>query len=573
LILYIFNQFNTIRRRIMKLKIPLLIVALITISILLHFFFLANRKADMILINANIYTLDNSMYKPDAIIVRENKIFDLGKSEEILSKYKSDKIIDLKGKTVLPGLIDAHAHMFGLGQMLNSLVLVGLNSAGQIVDKVKEKASTITTGEWIYGRGWDQTLWLDKSFPTKDVLDKIAPNNPVILGRIDGHAIWVNQKAIKLANVSRSTKDPEGGKIVRDKDGNPTGVFIDQAVDLIKIAVPLPSDTEVEKCILLSARECIKYGLTEVHDMGLNEQFIRVYKKLVDENKLPLRIYGAIDAPSDTWNEFSSKGPLIGYGNGKLTIRAMKLYADGALGSRGAALLESYSDDPGNRGLTMRGEDEMENLTKQAIEKGFQVCIHAIGDRGNHIVLNVFEKISKDKIISDSRFRIEHAQVVSLDDLPRFKSLSIIPSMQPIHATSDMDWAEVRLGPNRIKGAYAWKSLLNSGSIIPAGSDFPNDIMQPLWGFYAAITRKDKDGKPEDGWYPEQCMTREEALKSYTKWAAYTAFEERLKGTITIGKLADLTILSNDIMTISPNEILTTNVEMTIVDGKVVYSK
>jgi predicted amidohydrolase YtcJ len=557
----------------MKLKIPLLIVALITISILLHFFFLANRKADMILINANIYTLDNSMYKPDAIIVRENKIFDLGKSEEILSKYKSDKIIDLKGKTVLPGLIDAHAHMFGLGQMLNSLVLVGLNSAGQIVDKVKEKASTITTGEWIYGRGWDQTLWLDKSFPTKDVLDKIAPNNPVILGRIDGHAIWVNQKAIKLANVSRSTKDPEGGKIVRDKDGNPTGVFIDQAVDLIKIAVPLPSDTEVEKCILLSARECIKYGLTEVHDMGLNEQFIRVYKKLVDENKLPLRIYGAIDAPSDTWNEFSSKGPLIGYGNGKLTIRAMKLYADGALGSRGAALLESYSDDPGNRGLTMMGEDEMENLTKQAIEKGFQVCIHAIGDRGNHIVLNVFEKISKDKIISDSRFRIEHAQVVSLDDLPRFKSLSIIPSMQPIHATSDMDWAEVRLGPNRIKGAYAWKSLLNSGSIIPAGSDFPNDIMQPLWGFYAAITRKDKDGKPEDGWYPEQCMTREEALKSYTKWAAYTAFEERLKGTITIGKLADLTILSNDIMTISPNEILTTNVEMTIVDGKVVYSK
>jgi predicted amidohydrolase YtcJ len=497
----------------------------------------------------------------------------LGKSEEILTKYKSDKIIDLKGKTVLPGLIDAHAHMFGLGQMLNSLVLVGLNSGGQIVEKVNEKVSTTTPGEWIYGRGWDQTLWLDKSFPKKDALDKVAPNNPVILGRIDGHAIWVNQKAIELANVSRSTKDPEGGKIVRDKDGNPTGVFIDQAVDLIKKVVPLPSDTEVEKCILLSAQECIKYGLTEVHDMGLNEQFIRVYKKLVDENKLQLRIYGAIDAPSDTWNEFSSKGPLIGYGNGKLTIRAMKLYVDGALGSRGAALLESYSDDPGNRGLTMMGEGEMENLTKQAIEKGFQVCIHAIGDRGNHIVLNVFEKISKDKNISKSRLRIEHAQVVSLDDIPRFKVLNIIPSMQPIHATSDMDWAELRLGPDRIKGAYAWTSFLNSGSIIPAGSDFPNDIMQPLWGFYAAITRKDKDGKPEAAWYPEQCMRREEALRSYTTWAAYAAFEERLKGTITIGKFADLTILSKDIMTISPSEILTTDVEMTIVDGKVVYSK
>jgi predicted amidohydrolase YtcJ len=481
--------------------------------ILLHFFFSTNRKADMILINANIYTLENSVDKPDAIIIRDNKIFDLGKSEEILSKYKSDKVIDLKGKTVLPGLIDAHAHMFGLGQMLNSLVLVGINTPDQIVDKVKEKVPTTTSGEWIYGRGWDQTLWSDKSFPTKAGLDKIAPNNPVILGRIDGHAIWVNQKAIELANVSKNTKDPEGGKILRDKDGNPTGVFLDQAVDLIKKVVPLPSDTEVERCILLSAQECIKYGLTEVHDMGLNEQFIRVYKKLVNENKLPLRIYGAIDVPSDTWDEFSSKGPLIGYGNGMLTIRAMKLYADGALGSRGAALIESYSDDPGNRGLTMMGEEEMEKFSKQAIEKGYQVCIHAIGDRGNHIVLNVFEKISKDKDISESRFRIEHAQVISPGDIPRFKALNIIPSMQPIHATSDMDWAELRLGPDRIRGAYAWKSLLNSGSIIPAGSDFPNDIMQPLWGFYAAITRKDQDAQPENGWYPKQCMTREEALK------------------------------------------------------------
>ncbi len=557
----------------MKLKILLLIVALIAIMVILHLYFSYNRKADMILINGNIHTLDGSNNQPDAIVIRKNKIFDLGKSKEILAEYQAESVIDLKGKTVIPGLIDAHAHIFGLGQMINSIVLVGINSVEKIVEKVKDKASSTVPGEWIYGRGWDQTLWQEKTFPTKDILDKVAPNNPVILGRIDGHAIWVNQKAIELANVSSATKDPEGGKILRDKDGNPTGIFIDKATELIEKVVPQPSDKEVENSILLAVQECIKSGLTEVHDMGLNLQSIRVYKKLADENRLPIRIYGAIDAPSEAWNVYSSKPPLIGYGDGKLTIRAIKLYADGALGSRGAALIEHYSDDPTNRGLTMISENEMENLAKQASAKGYQVCVHAIGDRANYIALNVIEKLSKDNALPDSRFRIEHAQVIAPSDISRFKALDVLPSMQPVHATSDMDWAESRLGPERVKGAYAWKSLINSGSIIPAGSDFPNDIMQPLWGFYAAITRKDQDGKPEGGWHKEQCMSREEALKSYTIWAAFAAFQEKIKGTIEIGKLADLTILSKDIMIIDPKDILTTDIEMTIVDGKVVYSK
>jgi predicted amidohydrolase YtcJ len=557
----------------MKYKFYLFIIAAITTLIILHLIFSSNRKASMILINAKIYSLNDTVQNYDALVIRENKIFDLGPSKDIVTRYKADTVIDLKGKTILPGFIDAHGHMFGLGQMLNSLILVGVKSVDQVAELVRQKVAITPKGEWVFGRGWDQTLWKEQNFPEKEILDRVAPDNPVILGRIDGHAIWVNQKAIELANISSITKDPEGGKILRSKDGSLKGIFLDNATELINKVVPLPSDYEVENSILLAARECVKYGLTEVHDMGLNDQLIQVYKKLVDQNKLPLRIYGAIDAPSETWNKYFSKGPLIGYGGGKLTIRALKLYADGALGSRGAALIENYSDDPGNRGLTIMSAEEMEELTKQAISHGFQVCIHAIGDRGNHIALNVLEKASDQVARPRLRNRIEHAQVISSLDIPRFKALNILPSMQPIHATSDMDWAELRLGPQRVKYAYAWKSLIKTGSIIPAGSDFPNDIMQPLWGFYAAITRKDQDGQPKDGWHAEQCMSRGEALKAFTEWAAYAAFQENLKGTIQIGKLADLTILSKDIMTIEPKDILTTEVEMTIIDGKVVFSR
>lgn len=557
----------------MKSKIVLSFLFTAAFIFVIYFIFFMENKAEILLINGKIYTLDTTQPVAEAIAINNGKIIAVGKSSELKDRFDIEKIIDLKGSVVIPGLIDAHAHMFGFGQMLNSLMLAGITSANEIAENVKEKSKTIPAGEWIYGRGWDQTLWSEKQFPTKDLLDKAAPDNPVILGRIDGHAIWVNSKALEMAGITAATIAPAGGKIIRDNSGNPTGVFIDKATELIEKIIPPPTDAEIEQCILLAAEECIKAGLTEVHDMGLNSQTIRVYKKLADEQKLKIRIYGAIDAPSQTWNEFSEQGPLLNYGNGMLTIRAVKMYADGALGSRGAALIENYSDDTGNRGLTLIDDSIMEAVTYQAIKKNFQVCTHAIGDRANHIVLNMYEKILGTDNKKDLRFRIEHAQVLLPEDISRFQKLNVLPSMQPIHATSDMDWAEARLGAERVKGAYAWKSLINSGSIIPAGSDFPNDIMQPLWGFYAAVTRMDQDGKPEGGWHPEQCLSRDEALKSFTTWAAYAAFKEKEKGSIQVGKYADLTIISQDIMTIPVNDFLNTEIVMTLINGKIVYSK
>lgn len=555
----------------MKPKIVFLFLFTVALLFVIYLILFMEKKADLLLINGKIYTLDNKQPVVEAIAISERKIIAIGSSSELKTRFNFEKVIDLKENIVTPGLIDAHAHMFGFGQMLNSLMLAGLTSANEIALKVKEKSKTIPAGGWIYGRGWDQTLWSEKEFPTKEILDEAAPSNPVILGRIDGHAIWVNSRTLEMAGITSATIDPPGGKIIRDNSGNPTGVFIDKATELVEKFVPPPTDAEVEKSILLAAEECIKAGLTEVHDMGLNSQTIRVYKKLADEKKLPIRIYGAVDAPSQTWDEFSERGRLLNYGNGMLTIRAVKMYADGALGSRGAALVENYSDDPGNRGLTLLDASTMEAVTRQAIKKNFQVCTHAIGDRANHLVLNMYEKILGTVNQKDLRFRIEHAQVLLPEDISRFKKLNVIPSMQPIHATSDMDWAEARLGKERVIGAYAWKSLINSGSIIPAGSDFPNDIMQPLWGFYAAVTRMDQDGNPDGGWFAEQCMSREESLKSYTIWAAYAAFKENEKGTIEVGKLADLTIFSKDIMTIPVNEILNTEIIMTLIDGKVAY--
>ncbi len=557
----------------MKRKIIYILILVAILSMVVYHIFITDRKVHMLLINGNIYTGNNTNQVVQAIAIKGGEIIGLGSTQEVVQKYKSDNLIDLKGKTVIPGLIDSHAHMFGFGQMLNSIMLVGITSVEDIAEKIQAKAANTPAGEWIYGRGWDQTLWIDKSFPTKDILDKASPNNPVILGRIDGHAIWVNQKAMDVAGISDATPDPDGGKILKDEKGNPIGIFIDNATDLIKKVFPQPSDIETENCILLAQKECIEAGLTEVHDMGLNSQTIRVYKKLADEKKLRLRIYGAIDAPSETWAEMYQNGPIIGYSDDMLTIRAVKMYVDGALGSRGAALIEDYSDDAGNRGLTILSDSEMEKIGMQAIDHGFQVCTHAIGDRANHIVLNLYEKLLNKSKKTDLRLRIEHAQVLTLTDIPRFKSLGIIPSMQPIHATSDMDWAESRLGPDRIKGAYAWKSLIQTGVVIPAGSDFPNDIMQPLWGFYAEITRTDQNGYPKGGWYSQECLSRDEALKSYTLWAAYSSFRENKKGTIEIGKYADLTILSKDILKIPPEEILTTEIELTIIDGNIVFSK
>ena len=556
----------------MKPKVVGIILLVVSLASFFYLVRSTKREARMILVNATVYTLDKDNAVTQALAIRGTRIVGVGTTEEMQNRYSSDTVIDLRGMTVMPGFIDAHAHMNGLGQLLRSIILVGVPSAEEAATLVAAQVPQVQHGEWIYGRGWDQNLWQVKEFPTASLLDAVAPGNPVLLVRIDGHASWVNSRAMAIANITGETRDPDGGKIIRDSQGNPTGVFIDNARDLVENFVPPLTESDVRKNILRAAAECARAGITEVGDMGLDSLEIALYKRLADEGALPIRIYGTITAPSPTWSAMSGEKPLIGYG-GVFTLRGVKLYADGALGSRGAALVGEYSDDPGNRGLTKISESELESNVRLAFQRGYQPCIHAIGDRGNNIVLNAYEKVLSTLPGGDYRPRVEHAQVLLPDDIPRFRKLGVLPSMQPVHATSDMIWAEARLGPRRVKGAYAWRSLLNTGTIILGGSDFPNDGMYPLWGIYAAVTRSDRSGNPPDGWYPEQKMTREEAVKCYTQWAAYGAFEENSKGTIEVGKLADLTILSNDIMKISPADILSTEVEMTMVGGKIIYKR
>ncbi len=526
----------------------------------------------MLLVNGTIYTLDANNSVASAVAIEGNHIVGIGTTHELVSSYPSAPTLDLHGKTVLPGLIDGHAHMYGLGQLMQSVILIGVSSPQEAARRLHERLLETPRGQWVYGRGWDQNMWPEKSFPTAAVLDSVSPDNPVVLIRIDGHAIWTNTRAMELAGVSGKTADPPGGKIIRHADGTPTGVFIDNARDLIENVVPPPSKMEIEQSIIRAARECVKYGLTEVFDMGIDSNGVDVYMKLADEDSLPLRIYAAIGGPSPAWDRWKTRGPLIGYGDGMLTIRALKMYEDGALGSRGAALVEEYSDDPGNRGLTMN-DSLLEPEIRSAVEHGFQPCTHAIGDRANHIVLDVYEKVLKSGPPGDVRPRIEHAQVLLPEDIGRFKALGVLPSMQPIHATSDMPWAEARLGPERIRSAYAWRSILRTGSVIIGGSDFPNDNINPLWGIYAAITRMDQYGYPPGGWYPDECMSRQEAVRAYTQWAAYGGFQEKMKGTLEIGKLADLTVLSKDIFKIPPPEILSTTADLTMVNGKIVYQR
>ena len=549
------------------------ILALFATAMFLTVISSTRHKADMLLVNGTVLTLDAQNTVAGAVAIRGNRIAAVGTSADLRSRFDSDTVIDLEGKTVVPGFIDAHAHISGLGQLMQSVILVGTSSPEEIVGLVRARTREVAPGAWIHGRGWDQNRWENKEFPSASQLDAVSPDHPVVLIRIDGHAIWVNSRALELAHVSRSTQDPPGGRIIRTRSGEPTGVFLDEARALIERFVPSETPEEIERDILTAAAACAKSGLTEVHDMGIDSLRIGIYRRLAGEKRLPVRIYAAISAPGPAWNFWKEQGPLIGAGGGMLTIRSMKLYMDGALGSRGAALVEQYSDDPGNRGLTMLGAAELESLVRDAIAHGFQPCVHAIGDRANHAVLDAYEHVLNALPAGDYRPRIEHAQVILPEDISRFKRLGVLPSMQPIHATSDMYWAEARLGPSRIHEAYAWRSLLETGSIIPGGSDFPNDGMEPLWGFYAAFTRADRSGYPQDGWYRDQRMTREEAIRCFTAWGAYAGFEEGAKGSIEPGKLADLTLLSRNIMQVSPPEVLTTNVEMTIVDGRVTYRK
>ncbi|MBI4535232.1 MAG: amidohydrolase [Ignavibacteriae bacterium] len=555
-----------------RVLVPLVILVILMIYLLLSYF--QPKEATMLLVNGVVYTANDTQPIAEAIAVEREMIVGVGSSEEIRRSFKAATVVDLQGRPVYPGFTDSHAHLEGLGALLANVNLMGTNSLEEIQKLVADRVKTVPDGAWIRGRGWDQNRWSGKSFPTHQILDTVAPDVPVFLKRVDGHAAWVNKKALDLAGITNTTLDPPGGRIIRDKNGRPTGVFIDNAVDVFESVMPLPSVQERTEAVENGVEACLKVGLTQVHDMGVDLELIQIYKQLIESGRFPFRVYAAIDGFGETWNHYLKEGPEVDANDGKLTVRALKLYADGALGSRGAALIEPYSDDPGNRGLTRASAEEIESAALQCIDKGFQMCTHAIGDRANHVVLNAYEKVFKSTPAkaNDARFRIEHAQVIDRTDIERFHGLGVLPMMQPTHCTSDMYWAEDRLGPKRAEGAYAWRSLLDSKSIIPSGSDFPVESPNPLWGFYAAITRQDHSGWPEGGWHPEQSMSREEALKSFTLWGAFAAFEETKRGSIEKGKLADIVVLSDDIMKVEPRMILSTIVEMTIVGGEIVYS-
>ena len=526
----------------------------------------AGQPADLIVRAARIYTVDPVRPTARMLAVRDGKILAVG---DDLAAYAGPRTrrIEVPDAIVVPGFIDSHAHMEALGELLETFDFRHARTPEEIIEAIRKEAARRPRGEWIQGRNWDQTNWGGR-FPDAAELSRAVPDHPVYLTRVDGHAAWVNRKALELAGITAATPDPPGGKILRDASGQPTGILIDRAQSLVAAKIPPPSPEVLRRRLARAARECARLGLTTVHDAGVSADVLAAYRDLIARDELPIRVYAMIGGEGKLWREYLERGPEIGE---RLTVRSIKLMADGAMGSRGAAFFEPYNDDPGNTGLLMLRREDIERVARQAVERGFQVNTHAIGDRANRIVLEAYAAVLGGR--NDRRFRIEHAQVVAPEDFEKFARYSIIASMQPTHATTDMRWAQARIGPQRVKGAYAWRRFLALGVPIASGSDFPVEDPNPLWGFYAAITRQDHHGQPPGGWFPEQRMTRQEALESWTIRGAYAAFEEKVKGSLTPGKMADFVILSRDIMSVPPAEILKTRVLMTVVAGRIVHSE
>jgi predicted amidohydrolase YtcJ len=540
------------------------------------------HAADTLYFNANIHTMDAAQPRAESMLVRDGKIDSLGPLEALEQRADPKaKRIDLKGNTLLPGLIDAHGHLQGLGAFgMGRLDLSAARSFSDVVGAVKEQVARAKPGEWVLGGRWDHESWPEKVLPTHASLSSISPNNPVWLRRVDGHAGIANAEAMKLARISGNTGSPAGGEVIKDNAGEPTGVLIDNAMGLLDKALPDESATTAD--MLLKAQEmCFSVGLTSVHDMGLSPQEVAVYKQLEADGRLKLRVYALVSS-FYAMRYFEEQGVYLG---DRLTVRAAKAYMDGAMGSRGAWMLEPYADRPVDdagkpyTGLSVSEPAFIEDLAKHGLEKGYQVCVHAIGDRGNREVLDAFERALSQAPTSsgpqahpDRRFRIEHAQLLSPSDIPRFASLGVIASMQPTHCTSDMRWVDVRVGPERANGAYAWASLLRSGAIIAGGSDFPVESHNPFLGLYAAVTRKNLDGKPEDGWHKEERVTREEALRMFTCSAAYAAFMEDSIGRLAPRMQADFIVIDRDIMNCGGKDIPGTRVLRTVVAGETVFS-
>lgn len=533
-----------------------------------------SSSADLVVTNARIYTVDDGRPLADAMAVRGGRVLFVGSARGALAlRGPQTRVLDAAGATIIPGIADAHVHLLGLGQALRSVNLVGARSYDEVIERIAAKARELPAGTWILGRGWDQNDWPDTRLPSHDALSRAVPNHPVYVIRVDGHAALTNATAMRIANVSATTADPQGGRLERTASGAPTGVLVDRAMGLVGSRIPAATRDQVRDATLAAIREVNRFGLTSVHDAGVDAATIDVYEDLARAGQYPLRNYVMIRQDDSTLARYFRRGPQSGLYDGKIWIRSIKISADGALGSRGAALLDPYTDEPTHSGLILTPQARIKDLAVRALRAGFQLNVHAIGDRGNRVVLDAFDEALREVPIPDHRFRVEHAQILHHDDIPRFAQLDVIPSMQATHQTSDMYWAPNRLGYSRSLGGYAWRSLLNTGVIIPNGTDFPVEDVDPLKTFHSAVTRQDENDWPTGGWFPDQRMTRDEALKSLTIWPAIAAFQEREIGSLSAGKYADFVMLDRDIMTVSPGAILGTRVIATYIAGRPVYEK
>ncbi|MBK7666644.1 MAG: amidohydrolase [Sphingobacteriaceae bacterium] len=532
------------------------------------------QEADLIIHNAVIYTVDSAFSIQQAMAIKDGKIIETGSNEQILNSYSAKETKDIQGKTIFPGFIDAHCHFLGYGLGLQQVDLVGTKSFEEVIQKVKEfkvqtdiprqpKADIPLEGEidWVIGRGWDQNDWAVKEYPTKDKFDSLFPNTPLILKRIDGHAVLANSAALKLAGIDSKTKI-DGGDLIKDAKGNLTGILIDNAVDLVTSKISAPSKEKLFNALLVAQENCFAVGLTTVDDAGLMKYEIDAIDELQKSGKLKMRIYAMLSDNAPNYKYYLEKGP---YKTDKLNVRSFKFYADGALGSRGACLLEHYSDKKEWKGFLLNTKEHFEKYAAIMAEKGFQMNTHCIGDSSDRLILDIYKK----NIKTDSRWRVEHAQVVNKNDFEKFKD--IIPSVQPTHATSDMYWAGERLGKEREKGAYAYKDLLKASGLVALGTDFPVEDISPFKTFYAAVVRKDAKGYPENGYQIENALSKEETIRGMTIWAAYSNFEEKEKGSIEKNKFADFVILDTDLMKCDPNSILSTKVLETYLNGERVH--
>lgn len=522
------------------------------------------EKADLLVTNARVYTADSSFSMADAFVIKDGKFLAVGTATTLAGKYDAVSTINLNGHPVYPGFYDPHSHFLGLGQVLDQANLVGATSYDDVLERLKVFYQAHPDVLWLMGRGWDQNDWPEKTFPTKEKLDAAFPNIPVALTRVDGHALFVNSKALRLAQVTAGSK-LAGGEVIL-QNGEPTGVLVDNAMQLIRRVFPRPTLADKARMLLNAEKACVALGLTTVSDAGISPDEISLIDSLQRAHKLKIRDYAMVSLGEPNLNYFLKRGP---FQTERLTVRSFKLYADGALGSRGACLRQPYSDRPETTGFLLLSASELERVTKLLYASNFQANTHCIGDSANHLMLTLYGNLLKGR--NNRRWRIEHAQVVSPEDVWKFGRYSIIPSVQPTHATSDMYWAEERLGPVRVKGAYAFKDLMNQNGLIAFGSDFPVEAVNPLFGFHSAVARQDAKNYPPGGYQMENAVDRKSALLAMTRWAAYACFEDQLRGSIAPGKQADFVILDRDIMLVPNAQLRQTKVQQTWINGERVY--